>query len=907
MSNSLTRRRHRRLAAIASLLGMAAVVNAAGPADVPRTSDVRYAVQIPSQPLGTALQELAAQSGIQIIFFSKLTEGRDAPALNGQFTPESALDTLLRGTDLTFHQLNAKTIEVRSDAAFRGAATASTNNPSRAGLPLSETSGAAAGPSQPRPPLRLAQAQSQQTAVAAAEAPAAEAARGTIEEVIVTARKVRENQQDTPVAITAFRGDALEQRQIFQTDKLTQVVPNLQFGTNAPLAGNNSSSQVFIRGIGQTDPTSTVDPGVGLYIDDVYIGSAVGSRMDLRDIASVQVLRGPQGTLFGRNTIGGAVLVSTVDPGDELGGAARGGFGSKQLYDGFLAVDVPISTTLKSRFTAARRKQEGYVTRADGTDLGDTNTYTLSSKFLWQPIDKLEARWLAEYSSADEHGSPLVFAAINTAATFPRVASADAGCPGFNGSFATLPAVPNIPDDRCANNFQRRGPFHNNGTAPLRSTLEAWGSSLNVTYKLTDELNLKSISAYRNVRWTGARDADNTPLTILNTFYNVHSWQWSQELQGIYKHEALTGVLGAYYFKQRSNDIATVELNPPPPGIQRDSDNNIVDNKSWAAFTQWTYTLLERLGLTAGARYTQDDKGSYPDQYDFSAPTIKQVPLRWYRDKFSAFTPSASLNYRWNKQAMTYFSYAQGFKGGGWNSHFNSVLTPQQQAALQEFRPEKAKSYELGAKLDLLGNTLRVNTAVFDSDYTDMQITYRGPAPAGVAPFLTNAGKATIKGAEAEVTWAPTREWNIEASIGHLESSIDRLDITPLAVIPPGLKVGNALPFAPRWQGHLGVAYTAHVATLQLTPRVDASYQSRTFFDATNTPEIAQLGGYTVLNASVSVAPEVGPWRVTLGVNNATDKLYAIAGNSSLSTGSGYAEIAYARPREYFGTVSFSF
>jgi len=760
---------------------------------------------------------------------------------------------------------------------------------------------------EPRWPLRMAQAQTQEPLRASAEAREPEQTHGTIEEVIVTARKVRENQQDTPIAITAFNGDALTQRQVFATDKLTQVVPNLQFGTNAPLAGNNSSSQVFIRGIGQTDPTSTVDPGVGLYIDDVYIGSAVGSRMDLRDIGNVQVLRGPQGTLFGRNTIGGAILVSTVDPGNEFGGTARGGFGSDHLYDAFLAVDVPVTDTLKSRFTAARRKQNGYVTRTDGTDLGDTNTYTLTSKFLWQPTDKLEARWLAEYSSADEHGSPLVFAAINPAATFPRVASADAGCPGFNGSFATLPAVPSIPDDRCANNFQYRGPFHNNGTAPLKSTLEAWGSSINLAYKLTDEVSLKSISAYRNVRWTGARDADNTPLTILNTFYNVHSSQWSQELQGIYKREALTGVLGAYYFKQSSNDIATIELNPPPPGIQRDSDNNVVDNKSWAVFSQWSYTFFDRLGLTAGARYTQDDKGSYPDQYDFSAPSVKQVPLQWYRDKFSAFTPSGSANYRWNRQAMTYVSYAQGFKGGGWNSHFNSVLTPAQQAALQEFKPEKAKSLEVGTKLDLLGNTLRVNLAAFDSRYTDMQITYRGPAPNGVAPFLTNAGKASIKGAEAEVTWAPTLDWTVEASLGHLESRIDRLDITPLAVIPPGLQVGNQLPFAPRWQGHLGVAYTAHAYGLRATPRVDASYQSATFFDATNTREIAQLGGYTVLNASLAVAPEVGPWRLILGVNNAIDKLYAVAGNSSLSTGSGYAEIAYARPREYFGTISYSF
>jgi iron complex outermembrane receptor protein len=870
-------------------------------------AQVSHQVEIQPQPLAAALRELATQSGIQIIFFSKLAEGHDAPGLKGTFTAEAALAVLLKGTHLTFRQLNETTIEVQAAAVFHKTAGENEDmTPLAQRRPLALEDDAAVMRGIARP-LRLAQAETQSPSPSTGASVQGAEHTGTIQEIIVTARRVRENQQDTPVAITAFSGAALENRQIFQTDKLTQVVPNLQFGTNAPLAGNNASSQVFIRGIGQTDPTSTVDPGVGLYIDDVYIGSAVGARMDLRDIASVQVLRGPQGTLFGRNTIGGAILMSTVDPGNELGGTLRGGVGSDKLFDGFVALDVPVTSTVKSRFTAGRRKQKGYVTRTDGTDLGDTNTYTLTSKFVWQAAEKLQARWLADYSNADEHGSPLVFASINTTATFPRVASADAGCPGFNGNFATLPAVPEIPDDRCANNFQKRGPFHNNGTAPLKSTLEAWGSSINLAYQATDALGLKSISAYRNVRWTGNRDADNTPLTILNTTYDVHSWQWSQELQATYRIEPLTGVLGVYYFKQRSNDIAGVELNPPPPGIQRDSDNNIVDNHSWAAFTQWTYTFNERLGATAGARYTEDNKGSYPDQFDYAAPAIKQVPLQWYRAKFSAFTPSASLNYRWNRRAMTYVNYAEGFKGGGWNSHFNSVLTPAQQAALQEFKPEKAKSVELGAKLDLLSNTVRLNLAVFDSDYTDMQITYRGPAPAGVAPFLTNAGKASIKGMEAELTWAPTQDWNVEASVGHLESSIDRLDINPLAVIPPGLRIGNALPFAPRWQGHLGIAYTVHAASIQATPRLDASYQSQTFFDATNTPQIAQLGGYTVLNASLVVSPDTGPWRVTLGVNNAADKLYAIAGNSSLSTGSGYAEIAYARPREYFGLVNYEF
>lgn len=736
---------------------------------------------------------------------------------------------------------------------------------------------------------------------------------GTLGEVTVTARKFEENLQDTPIAITAFSGAALVARQVFNTNTLDQVVPNLQFADNAPLAGNNSSSQVFIRGIGQTDPTSTVDPGVGLYIDDVYIGTAVGGTMTLRDIASVQVLRGPQGTLFGRNTIGGAILMTTTEPGDEFGGSVRAGFGSDSLLDGFLALDAPFSENFRSRFSIGIRQQDGYVDRTDGIDLGDVNTYTAMGKFVWTPGEVMSATLAFDYTQSDENGSPLVFAAINEAATFPRVASLDAGCPGLSDGAVPPPGLPDQPtvpmtaDDRCANDLQARGPFSNNGTYPLTSQLDNWGGSLNLAFDVSETMEIKSISSYRGISWEGNRDADNTPLPILHTLYDVDGWQWSEELQLTHQTDALTGVVGLYYFEQASDDIVTVQLNPPPMGIQQDSDNNKVDNNSWAVFTQWTFDVGDNLSLTAGGRYTEDEKGSYPDQFDYATPNVKQVPVQWYRDTFSSFTPSASIAYSWSDDAMTYLSYSEGFKGGGWNSHFNAVLTPTQQDALQKFEQEEAQTIELGVKLDLAGNTFRLNGAVFTSDYKDMQITYRGPAPAGVAPFLTNAGKASIDGAELETTWAPTASWLIEASVGYLDATIDELDAVTLAVLPPGLVEGNVLPFAPEWQGHVGLAYTARPGNLELTPRVDLSYQDTTYFDATNTPEIAQLDSVTIVNASLKLAGQEGKWEATAGVNNATDEEYPIAGNSSLTTGSGYAEIAYARPREYYAMLNFKF
>jgi iron complex outermembrane recepter protein len=766
-------------------------------------------------------------------------------------------------------------------------------------------------------PIFLAIRQVLAAASAVALAPTAFAQEQGVEgldQITVTARKVEEDLQTTPISITALSGAALEDRQIFSTEVLDQVVPNLQFANNAPLAGNNSSSQVFIRGIGQTDPTSTVDPGVGMYIDDVYIGSAIGGSMALRDISSVQVLRGPQGTLFGRNTIGGAILLSTTDPGDEFGGMARLGTGDNSLIDALVALDVPFSDTFKTRISAGMLKQDGYVTRSDGIDLGDKDTFTATLKAVWTPSEKTRAVFGFDYTKSDENGSPLVFAAMNEGATFPRVASLDAGCPGLTDGAVPPPGIPDQPlvpmiaDDRCANDLQARGPYENNGTFPLYSTLENFGASVNLSFDIGEALVFKSITAFRQLEWTGARDADNTPLTILHTEYDVSGDQFSQEFQLTYQTDPVIGVIGLYYFEQSSEDIATIYLNPPPPGVQRDSDNNEVDNTSWAAFTQWTFKLGDKFSLTAGGRYTEEEKGSYPDQFDYATPTVKQVPVQWYRDTFTSFIPSASFAIQWTENAMTYLSYSEGFKGGGWNSHFNSVLTQAQQDALQKFEQEEAQTIELGAKFTFASNTMRLNLAAFTSDYTDMQITYRGPAPAGVAPFITNAGETSIDGAELEYTWEPNDDLHIESSVGWLDATIDDLSNIPLAIVPPGLVEGNFLPFAPEWQVHLGLSYNFHAGSINITPRVDASFQPTTFFDATNTPEIAQLDDVTTVNAAVKFSKGLdSPWTFTVGVNNATDETYPIAGNSSLTTGSGYAEIAYARPLEWFASFQYDF
>lgn len=746
----------------------------------------------------------------------------------------------------------------------------------------------------------------------------------SIETVIVTARRVEENLQDTPVSVTVLSGDELDERQIFSSENLAQVVPNLSFTNDTALAGNNSSSVIFIRGIGQTDPTASADPGVGLYIDDVYMGQSIGGTLDLRDIRSVQVLRGPQGTLFGRNTVGGAIVLTTNEPGDEFGGSVKLGAGSDSLLDAFVAIDAPGSERFRSRWTFGLRQQDGYVTRLQtGEDLGDTDTQTLTGKMIWDMSDRLQLRALFDYTRSDENGNPFVFAASNEDATFQKVASRDAGCPGAG---FPAPPVPLIDDIRCANDFQAKGPYANNGTYDLRSDLENVGASFHVIYDINDSMTFKSITSTRSLEWRGIRDADNTPLTILHTDYDSDGDQFSQEFQWLYSGEGLTGVAGVYYFEEEIDDRVLVQLNDPAPGVQQDSDNNITDNSSWAVFTQWTFDVSDMWSLTFGGRYTEDTKGSIPDQYNYVNPDAKYLPVQLYQDKFDAFTASASIAYRWSERGMGYLSYAEGFKGGGWNSHFNTCQilepcatdlglvpgTPPYNNAvaastafatgIHSFAEEEAETIELGFKLDLLDNSLRLNGSVFTTDYTDLQFTYR----AGVAPYIANAGVASIDGAELEATWVPSSNWIVVGGIGTLDTSIDSL--RQISVVATGIVPGNALPFSPELEANLGIGYTGTIGNnTVIRPRIDFIHRDTTYFDANNTVEIAQLGSAQIVNMRVAIEPGGSDWSLTLGVNNATDELYATGGNSSLTTGSGYAEIAYARPREYYLSFGLDF
>jgi len=756
-----------------------------------------------------------------------------------------------------------------------------------------------------------------------------------LEEIVVTARRREEALQDVPVAVTALTADALERRQILATTDLDRVTPSLQFTSYGQLSGNNSAAVVFIRGVGQLDPTPAVDPGVGIYIDDVYMGRAVGGAMDFFDVDNIQVLRGPQGTLFGRNTIGGAVLINTVLPGEEREATLRARIGEDNLREVFGAVTVPLGDRLSFRLSGGTRQRDGYVIRVfDGQDLGDDDVLALNASLRWDVSDSLEVIVRADYSKEDENGSPFVFKGINTTAPVAAIASVAAGCPGATIPFAPLapgdpafgpPFVPETPepDPRCANNAWNLGPYTNGGNAPVESTFDVRGTSATVNWNIGDSLTLRSISAYRDTDWTGIRDADNTPLTLITTDYTSESKQLSQEVRLHYDGERVNGVVGVYYFDEDTDDHVTVPLAFPPsppviasllaggPGT-RDLQFVNLTTESTAVFTEWTYDVTEALSLTGGVRYTEDDKSmratilnifpaTDPDPSPLPTEAIPDGgPLFIYPDRFSEsfdkVTGSASLKYTFDNGWMVYGSYSSSFKSGGFNQRFNA---PPEGFVPLPFAEETVDTLELGFKADIT-DTFRLNGALFSSDYDDIQLIYRQ----GVVPLLFNAGEATIDGVELEFQLVPSDRLIIEGALSYLDDEIK--DITEVPGATATITPENTLPFTPKWQANLGIGYRFPLNNgWSLSPRVDASYTDKQYFDAGNTEITAQLESVTVTNLSL-VLDSGNRWRATLFVENLTDELYPVQGNASLAT-LGYAEIIYARGRNVQASLSYQF
>ncbi|WP_374593939.1 TonB-dependent receptor [Sphingosinicella sp.] len=765
-------------------------------------------------------------------------------------------------------------------------------------------------------------------ALAQDAAPAqAEADTGGLEMITVTARRRAESLQDTPIAISAVTSEGLAQRGIETVTQIGDFTPNVKFNSSVPVSASNATAAIFIRGIGQNDYQLSADPGVGLYLDGVYISRGVGNVLDVMNVERIEVLRGPQGTLFGRNTIGGAVSVVTQKPTDTLGGNFEVSTGSHNRVQLKGILNLPLAEGIYSNVAGFYHKRDGYVKGVvDGApDLGDTDNLAGRFALRLEPSSNVTIDLAVDGSRTRENSAPNVMLRVDENA--PAAQAWNAGYSGA-GAICADPLNPaRLTDQRCYNSQWALAPYRHGGTfsaisdvfangnpKPYQSgsDVDIWGISGTIEWKITDDLTLKSITAYRKVTGFWTRDSDHSPASIVQTNSDWTQDQFSEELQllGETGDGRLNWVIGGYYSSESGNHKDLVNL--------IDAvflSGAVLDGESLAAFGQATYEIVDNLNLTAGIRWTEDKKTfGNANQYVVEAGFLTGLPFNpdgsglqngdplmgplgqtaTITDR--AWTPMVSLAYRWSPELLTYVSYSEGFKGGGFTQR---VFPPF--AFIPSFKPETSTTYEFGFKSDLAGRTLRLNGAAFLNDYDDLQVTVNDPT-LGFAPIIQNAAKARIKGIELELEARPVDALRIEAGIGYLDAKYRRVDIRALNA---GVTTDTKLQNAPKWTLSAGISYLIEAPGLgSFQPRVDWSYRSRVYNDAVNNPLLVQ-DGYHLVNASIAFNDESERWGLSLGVKNLTKEVYL--GSGYADAFGGITEGVYGRPREWYLSARYKF
>ncbi|WP_374597576.1 TonB-dependent receptor [Sphingosinicella sp.] len=718
------------------------------------------------------------------------------------------------------------------------------------------------------------------------------------EAIVVTARKREESLQETPISITAFSGRGLEARGIQTTEGIAQITPNLTLQNNPAFSGASNSATIYIRGVGQQDFVPTVEPGVGVYVDGVYVARSIGSILDLVDFERIEVLRGPQGTLFGRNTIGGAISVTTKAPGQEFEASGSATYGTDDLFVLKGSLNLPLGPRAALRASVGWFNQDGYVTRTfDGKKLGDSDRLAGRVALRLEPVDGWTADLAFDGTTARENGPAISLIGINYGRTidpatppFADISNIIANVMSGGGMVpcATAAAPINLAVAGCYDNRYVLGPDTNAGTAPSYSRSDVWGLSLTNSFELSDSLDLKSITAYRHLSGSFARDGDGSPAVIAQFYDRLKQKQFSQEIQLLGKNfdERLNWILGAYYFKE--SGINTNRLLFTISEFQSGGD---FKNESLAFFGQGTLKIGERFSLTAGLRYTEDEKSFHPDQFiienraaflgaPFDSPIFAEgtrvLPDVNAKVKFSEITPMVNLSYDVADGLMTYATWSRGFKSGGFSQRvfppiIPGVTTPitDPVAAIPSFSPEKVDAYELGVKFQTPDRALTLNASAFYTDYKDMQVQVF----TSVAPVFQNAASASIKGFELEMQARPLAGLTIEGTAGLTDASYDSIDETTTFIDPE-----NAFERVSKWTLSAALTYEHELAGgSTLRPRVDWSWRSRFYNNTFNTPEIAQ-SGYHLVNASLGWTSADERFGLQAGVKNIADKRYLVSG-----------------------------
>jgi len=641
-----------------------------------------------------------------------------------------------------------------------GAAPETSAAPEASSAPTTATPPAAAA-AEPYPEtIPVATAPEEPAKPAAAAAPRSR----QIEEIVVTAQRREESLQDVPVAVTALSGDDIENLQVTDVSALQNTAPNMLV---SKFPGDNSSANISIRGFFSAENLITVDNPVGLYIDGVYVARSAGGNLDMVDVGRIEVLRGPQGTLFGRNTIGGAVNLVPNRPSDSFEGSVKAGFGNFGLYEAEAVLNAPLGASAGLRLALKHGERDGYAKSSlTGTELNSDEADFARVQFAAEPLDGWDLLLAADYSSSQNQGQWV------TLLSFDPTGLAEADVRAASGGADSL--------GNYVNRYTDAPPSNTDGSFEVK----VWGGSASLTHDM-DWATFKSITAWRELERTSAgNDLDATPYTVLLMVDTlVTQEQFSQELQlfGKALSDDLDWIVGAYYFKEEGLDYSLANYLQPLLAARSGSiTEGEAENGSWALYTQLSYRLLESLRATAGVRYTEDTRSltstnrstlatgqtTCPNPDTLPPECRAELPKRDFR--YVPFT--LGLEYDVTDGVMSYLKWSRGFRAGGYNMRGTNGQT------LAPFEPEQVDSYELGIKSDLLDRRLRLNAAIFSQVFSDIQVIATVPGGDGTpTTSILNAAKARVNGLELEAV-ALLGDLRLSAAYGYLSAEYTEVD-----------------------------------------------------------------------------------------------------------------------------------
>lgn len=675
-----------------------------------------------------------------------------------------------------------------------------------------------------------------------------------LEEIIVTAERRQSNLQDVPIAMTAFTADEIDRRQITSTIDVIQNVPNLTGEHNVSLGGSNSYS---LRGIGNTESIATFDIPIGTYVDEIYLSRQNQNQIRLFNIESLEVLRGPQGALFGRNTTGGAIVVVSEKPGDEFLTRFEGGFGSYDRYFLRAAVDAPMSETFLTQFNVFVIDDDGWL---DSVTTGETyngeEAWGLRGAFRFIPSDRLTWDLSVQYTDTEIQA----LGVATTPATQTPIAPRD-----FTHNATPLG---NCTDENTASTGM---------TVPVCSfnKMEALLVASNIAWN-AGPFTVNFITGWYDLEQNFSADfLDNSNAPFGGAFGDTfiiankgQHEQFSQEIKitGAFNDDRVNYVAGLFYMDEDNTTVFTDWTVFPYPNLLPFAIRTPMANgtESLAVYGQFDIGLTDKARVQLGGRWTDEDK------YFSMTGVLAFVPVTdadliaagiSLDQSISKFTPRVAFNYQFTEDLMGYASWTTGFKSGGWNARGYSA------AALAQFGEEEVDSYELGMRSEWLDHSLRVNVTAFFVEYTDLQIASVIP---GTNIFGTNnAGDSEVKGLELEGSWNATDNLNIYGNLGWMDAEYTRLSPEAAAT---GL--GPELDRTPELNGLLGFNYTVPATAMggEIYFGGQASWTDDYFIGSDNFVSEDLIEAHTLVNAQVGWRSESNRWEVIVECKNCFDE-----------------------------------